>query len=149
MPNLIDCRLLSKAFGAQTLFQNVDLVISYGDRIGMIGPNGSGKSTLLRILCGLEDADSGKVVSQRHVRVGYLAQADVFDEEKGITDNLLLSLGGTDLDEIEKYNRVHSMLSRAEFSEDGQPVRLLSGGRRKRLSICRSLLTRPDVLIMD
>jgi ABC transport system ATP-binding/permease protein len=149
MSNLINCRSLSKAFGALTLFQNVDLVISYGDRIGMIGPNGSGKSTLLRILCGLDEADRGKVVSQRHVHVGYLAQVDVFDEDKGVTDNLLLSLGCTDLDEIEKYNRIQAILSRAEFSEDGQPVHLLSGGRRKRLSICRSLLTRPDVLIMD
>jgi ABC transport system ATP-binding/permease protein len=149
MSNLLSCRSLTKAFGAQTLFQDVDLVISYGDRIGLIGPNGSGKSTLLRILCGLEDADRGKVVSQRHVQVGYLAQIDVFDEEKGVTDNLLLSLGSTDLDEIEKYNRIQSILSRAEFLEDGQPVRVLSGGRRKRLSICRALLTRPDVLIMD
>ena len=149
MSNLLNCRSLTKAFGAQTLFQDVDLVVSFGDRIGLIGPNGSGKSTLLRILCGLEDADHGRVVSQRHVRIGYLAQVDVFAEEKSVTDNLLLSLGGTDLEEVEKYNRVQAILSRAEFSEDGQPVRLLSGGRRKRLSICRSLLTRPDVLIMD
>ena len=149
MSNLLNCQSLTKAFGAQTLFQNVDLVVSSGDRIGLIGPNGSGKSTLLRILCGLEDADHGKVVSQRHVRTGYLAQVDAFDEEKGVTDNLLLSLGGTDLEEVEKYNRVQAILSRAEFSEDGKPVRLLSGGRRKRLSICRSLLTLPDVLIMD
>jgi ABC transport system ATP-binding/permease protein len=149
MSNLLNCQLLTKAFGAQILFQNVDLVVSSGDRIGLIGPNGSGKSTLLRILCGLEDADHGKVVSQRHVRIAYLAQVDEFNEEKGVTDNLLLSLGGTDLEEVEKYNRVQAILSRAEFSEDGQPVSLLSGGRRKRLSICRSLLTRPDVLIMD
>ena len=149
MSNLLNCQSLSKAFGAQMLFQNVDLVVSSGDRIGLIGPNGSGKSTLLRILCGLEDADQGKVVGQRHVRTGYLAQVDVFAEEKSVTDNLLLSLGGTDLEEVERYNRVQAILSRAEFFEDGQPVRLLSGGRRKRLSICRSLLTRPDVLIMD
>ena len=149
MSNLLNCQSLTKAFGAQTLFQNVDLVVSFGDRIGLIGPNGSGKSTLLRILCGLEDADHGRVVSQRHVRIAYLAQVDEFNEEKGVTDNLLLSLVGTDLEEAEKYNRVQAILSRAEFSEDGQPVRLLSGGRRKRLSICRSLLTRPDVLIMD
>ncbi|MDR3628918.1 MAG: ABC-F family ATP-binding cassette domain-containing protein [Desulfocapsaceae bacterium] len=149
MSNLLSCQSLAKAFGAQTLFKNVDLVISYGDRIGMIGPNGAGKSTLLKILCGLEDADRGKVVSQRHVRVGYLAQIDIFDEEKGVSDNLFLSLEGADLDEIEKYNRVHTMLSRAEFTDDGRTAAMLSGGLRKRLSICRSLLTRPDVLIMD
>jgi ATP-binding cassette subfamily F protein uup len=131
------------------LFQNVDLVVSGGNRIGLIGPNGSGKSTLLKIICGMEDADAGKIAIQRHVRIGYLAQADVFDEEKSVTDNLFLSLADADLDEIEKYNRIHALLSRAEFVEDGMPARLLSGGRRKRLSICRSLLTRPDVLIMD
>jgi ABC transport system ATP-binding/permease protein len=149
MSNLLSCRSLTKAFGSQTLFQNVDLVVGSGDRIGLIGPNGSGKSTLLKIICGLEDADAGKVSTQKHVRVSYLAQADVFAEEKGVTDNLLQSLERTDLDEIEKYNRVQAMLSRAECVEDGMPVQLLSGGRRKRLSICRSLLTRPDVLIMD
>ena len=149
MSNLLNCQSLAKAYGAQVLFKNVDLVISAGDRIGMIGPNGAGKSTLLKILCGLADADSGKVVSQRYVRVGYLAQTDVFDEEKGMAENLLQSLEGTDLDEIEKYNRVHTMLSRAEFVDDGRTAAVLSGGLRKRLSICRSLLTRPDVLIMD
>ena len=88
MSNLISCRSLTKAFGSQMLFQNVDLVVNGGDRIGLIGPNGSGKSTLLKIICGVEDADAGKVAIQKHVRVGYLAQADVFDEEKGVTDNL-------------------------------------------------------------
>jgi ABC transport system ATP-binding/permease protein len=149
MSNLINCRSLHKAFGAQTLFRNVDLVINAGDKIGLIGPNGSGKSTLLKIICGLEEADAGKVSIQKFVRLSYLAQADMFDEEKGVTENLLQALDGTDLDELAKQNRVKALLSRAECVEDGIPVRLLSGGRRKRISICRSLLTRPDVLVMD
>jgi ATP-binding cassette subfamily F protein uup len=149
MSNLLNCQSLAKAYGAQVLFKNVDLVINSGDRIGLIGPNGAGKSTLLKILCGLEDADSGKILGRRHVRVGYLAQTDVFLEEKGLEENLLLSLEGTDLNEMERYNRVHAMLSRAEFIDEGRPVSVLSGGLRKRLSICRSLLARPDVLVMD
>ena len=149
MSNLLNCQSLAKAYGAQVLFKNVDLVINAGDRVGMIGPNGAGKSTLLKILCGLEDADAGKIVSQRHVGVGYLPQIDVFMEDKGITENLLHSLEGTELSDIEKYNRVHTMLSRADFTDDGRTAAVLSGGLRKRLSICRSLLTRPDVLIMD
>ncbi len=149
MSNMLVCKSLTKSFGAQVLFQNVDLVVDGGDRIGMIGPNGSGKSTLMKILCGLDEADQGEVVLRKHIRVGYLAQHDTFDEDKGITDNLLLALIGTDLEDVEKYNRVHTMLSRAEFIDDGLPVKNLSGGMRKRLAICRTLVGYPDVLIMD
>jgi ATP-binding cassette subfamily F protein uup len=149
MSNLLFCRSLTKSFGAQTLFQNVDLTVNNQDRIGMIGPNGSGKSTLMKILAGLTEADQGEVVIAKHIRVSYLAQEDTFDEDKGVTDNLFLSLIGPKLEDIEKYNRVHTMLSRGRFTDDGLPVKLLSGGMRKRLAICRSLLVRPDVLIMD
>ncbi len=149
MSNLLVCRSLTKSFGAQVLFRDVDLTINTFDKIGMIGPNGSGKSTLMKIICGLVAADRGDVVVRKHARIGYLAQEDLFDEDKGIADNLLISIAGLDLEDTEKYNRVHTMLSRAEFVDDGLPVRLLSGGMRKRLAICRSFLTHPDVLIMD
>jgi ATP-binding cassette subfamily F protein uup len=149
MSNLLFCRSLTKSFGAQILFQNVDLAINTQDRIGMIGPNGSGKSTLMKILAGITEADQGEVAIAKHIRVSYLAQEDTFDEDKGVTDNLLLSFIGSELEDIEKYNRVHTMLSRGRFIDEGLPVKLLSGGMRKRLAICRSLLARPDVLIMD
>jgi ATP-binding cassette subfamily F protein uup len=149
MSNLVNCQSLSKSFGSQTLFTNINLVVGKGDRIGVIGPNGSGKSTLLKIICGLEEGDSGQILLQKHARLSYLAQADLFDEEIGIADNLLLCLQGEKLEESEQFNIVHTLLSRAEFTDDKLPVKLLSGGWRKRLSICRSLLLFPDVLVMD
>ncbi len=149
MTNLLTCQLLGKAYGARTLFQHIDLVINAGDRLGMIGPNGSGKSTLLRIICNLEDADEGLVVRQRHVRLSYLSQADTFAEDLTLGENLLLALQGSELTEIERYNRVDTLLSLAQFADAAQPVRLLSGGWRKRLSICRALLPAPDILVMD
>ncbi|MEK6201134.1 MAG: ABC-F family ATP-binding cassette domain-containing protein [Desulfobulbaceae bacterium] len=149
MAHLLSCNLLSKSFGAQTLFKNISLSISDGDRIGLIGPNGSGKSTLLKIICNKIEADEGKILVQRHVRTAYLAQTDCFDEEKSVAENLQQPLAGLDLDETEQYNRVHSLLSRAEFSDPAVPVRVLSGGWRKRLSICRALVVRPDILVMD
>jgi ATP-binding cassette subfamily F protein uup len=149
MSNLVNCQSLSKSFGSQTLFTNINLVVGKGDRIGVIGPNGSGKSTLLKIICGLEEGDSGQILLQKHARLSYLAQADLFDEEMGIADNLLLCLQGEKLEESEQFNIVHTLLSRAEFTDDKLPVKLLSGGWRKRLSICRSLLLFPDVLVMD
>ncbi len=149
MAHLLSCQSLSKSFGAQTLFKNITLSISDGDRIGLIGPNGSGKSTLLKIVCNQIDADEGKILTQRHVRTAYLAQEDLFDEEKSVAENLQQPLAGLDLDETEQYNRVHALLSRAEFADPTVPVRVLSGGWRKRLSICRALVVRPDILVMD
>lgn len=149
MSQLIHCKSVSKNFGAQRLFQDVDLVVAIGDRIGVIGPNGSGKSTLLKILCDLETADSGEVVRRKLVSLSYLAQSDSFEDDESIEWNLLVSLQGQELEEAERYNRVHSILSRAEFGDPAKDVRLLSGGWRKRLSICRALLQQPDILVMD
>lgn len=140
---------MAKSFGAQSLFSGVDLVVSGGDKIGLIGPNGSGKSTLLKIICGLEEQDEGTILLQKHVRLSYLAQADHFHEEASCVDNLLQALEGSDLDSTERLHRVRSLLSRAEFEDIDDPVAKLSGGWRKRLAICRSLLTEPDVLVMD
>jgi ATP-binding cassette subfamily F protein uup len=149
MANLLSCQALSKAFGAQQLFNNVQFVINSGDRIGLIGPNGSGKSTLLKIVCGLEEADSGQIHSQKHVRLSYLAQSDLFDDDAGVAENLLRSLDKSEYEPAERLHRVHSLLSRAEFPDTEIAVGQLSGGWRKRLSICRSLLLSPDVLVMD
>ncbi|MEE4243076.1 MAG: ATP-binding cassette domain-containing protein, partial [Desulfopila sp.] len=86
--NLLTCHSLAKSFGAQTLFTGIDLVINSGDRIGLIGPNGSGKSTLLKILCEIEDADQGTIQKNKHLRLGYLSQTDIFDEELSVFENL-------------------------------------------------------------
>ena len=92
MSPLISCKSVAKSFGAQTLFQNISLIVDSGDKIGVIGPNGSGKSTLLKIICGLEEPDSGQLIRQKFVRLSYLAQDDVFDETQSIRDNLLADL---------------------------------------------------------
>ena len=149
MSNLIACKSLAKSFGAQTLFCGVDLVINSDDRIGLIGPNGSGKSTLLQIISGLEETDFGEILIRKHISVGYLAQEDVFAEERSIADNLYDSLAKMEMEEQEKHNRVNTMLSRAEFSDGTLSVSTLSGGWRKRLAICRAILDSPQVLILD
>lgn len=149
MTNLLSCHAISKAYGSQQLFNDISLVVNSGDRIGLIGPNGSGKSTLLKIICGLEDPDSGHILRQKHVRLSYLAQADLFDDDAGIAENLMRALADSDYDQSERLHRVHSLLSRAEFTDSEVPVGQLSGGWRKRLAICRSLLQSPDILVMD
>ncbi len=149
MSNLITCKSIAKSFGAQALFQNINLMVSDGDRIGVIGPNGSGKSTLLKIICGLEEPDGGQLLCRKFVRLSYLAQEDLFDEEHSVSQNLMAALRDEDIEETEKYYRIDTLLSRAEFPDSDVPVKNLSGGWRKRLSICRAMLVAPDVLVMD
>lgn len=149
MSLLLSCKNLSKAFGARKLFENIDFVVHEGDRVGLVGPNGSGKSTLLKILCDQETADTGQVVRQKNIRLSYLSQDDEFDFDQSVEENLITALAEESLTEIEKYTRVHSLLSRAEFSDSTVKVEQLSGGWRKRLAICRALLIDPDILVMD
>ncbi len=78
--NLLTIENLSKQFSERLLFDNANLVINEGDRIGLIGVNGSGKSTLLRIVAGLEAPDSGSVNIWGGVSVEYLPQEPPLDD---------------------------------------------------------------------
>jgi ABC transport system ATP-binding/permease protein len=149
MSNLITCKAVTKAFGAQNLFQNISFNVAEGEKIGIIGPNGSGKSTLLKIICGLEDADGGQVVLRKFLRLSYLAQDDLFTEQDSVFANLMAAAADLDLDDGARANRVRTLLSRAEFSDPELAVADLSGGGRKRLAICRAMLNEPDVLVLD
>jgi ABC transport system ATP-binding/permease protein len=71
---LLSARGLAKAFGANTLFQNVDLTVSAGERIGLLGINGTGKSTFLQVLVGAEPYDVGVVERRKGLRMQYLSQ---------------------------------------------------------------------------
>ena len=78
---------ISKTYPGRELFSDVTFKLEAGDRLALVGPNGAGKTTLLRIITGQEDADEGRVVLARGVRVGYLEQEaiemgaePVFDE---------------------------------------------------------------------
>jgi ATP-binding cassette subfamily F protein 3 len=65
---------ISKAYGGRILFDEADLQVNRGDRIGLVGPNGAGKSTLFGIILGEESADDGKISLERNVKFGYLPQ---------------------------------------------------------------------------
>ena len=77
---------LSKAFGAQVLFENVTWNVSEGDRVGLTGPNGSGKTTLLRMLGGTEAPDQGEVTAPRGTRVGFLPQDGLHHQGKTLKE---------------------------------------------------------------
>src|SRR5947208_1696377 len=91
MPGSLVARDVSKSFAAVGVLDRVSLVVSPGDRIGIVGPNGIGKSTLLRVLAGLEQPDAGRIV--RAGEVGYLPQEPEARPGESVRDYLARRTG--------------------------------------------------------
>ena len=146
---LLNAESLSKSFGSKTLFKEISLHLFPGDKVGLIGPNGSGKSTLLKILAGLEPADAGQVITQRHLRIGYVPQMSSYSESTP-EDVLLKTLSDDEhLDEHERHTLARIALGKAGFSDHTMPIETLSGGWKKRLDIANALVRNPDILLLD
>lgn len=86
--NILTAENLSKSYGMKTLFENISLGIQDGERIGIIGVNGTGKSTLLKVLAGIVPPDAGTVTTGNRVRVEFLPQNPVFEEEGTVLDQI-------------------------------------------------------------
>jgi len=149
LPPLINVRSISKAFGADPLFQNVSFTVSEGDRIGLIGPNGSGKSTLLRILAGTETADDGEIAVRKRIRMSYVEQESVFRPGDTVRSVVEAALKNSAMPESERGTRFAETLGRAGFVDLEVEAAALSGGWQKRLAIVQALVQGPDILLLD
>jgi ATP-binding cassette subfamily F protein uup len=152
MAILLSCQNLSKTFGARPLFEGLSFGLFEGERAGLIGPNGTGKSTLLKILAGLETQDEGTLAPRRGLRVGYLAQQDVFEAAPDgftVREMLARALEGLALEDYEIDSRIETMLEKAGFTDPAQQVARLSGGWRKRLAILTKVIRGPELLLLD
>jgi len=83
---------VSKHYGAYELFQGVRFHLLERDRVALVGPNGAGKSTLLRIVAGLEQPDSGRIIAQRGLRIGYLPQEPAVPSGRSVLEAALDAL---------------------------------------------------------
>lgn len=89
--NLLTIEGISKQFSERLLFDGASLLINEGDRIGLIGVNGSGKSTLLKIAAGLEPPDSGSIWTPGGVRIEYLPQEPLLDDNLTVLETIFRS----------------------------------------------------------
>jgi len=136
---------VAQTYGDHTVFREVDLLIEPGARLGVVGPNGSGKSTLLDIIAGRREPAAGTVMRGSTVVSGYAdQQTSALDP-----DAIVRELVAGPLREPDWEDR--ALLERFWFDATAQfaPVRLLSGGERRRLQLVMVLATKPNLLVLD
>jgi ATP-binding cassette subfamily F protein 3 len=143
---VIEAENLSKNYGDKQVLENVDLLIERNSKIAFVGQNGQGKSTLAKILVG-EIAHGGHLKLGHNVEIGYFAQNQSEHLEPEQTVLEIMENAATDSNRI----RVRDMLGAFLFSGESvdKKAKMLSGGERNRLALCKLLLSPFNVLIMD
>lgn len=143
---LLSAEKIIKSYGGKTLINDVSLHIDKGERIGVIGANGTGKSTFLRILSRLEEPDAGTVTKYSGVRLQYLPQNPIWDEEQTVLEHVFSNAPA--LKESKEFE-AKKILTQLGVTDIEKPVGSLSGGQRKCMAIASVLIHHCDVLILD
>ena len=145
--SVINVEHISKLYGDKMILEDLSCSVDEGDKIGIIGINGTGKSTLLRIIAGEEEADEGKIIFSNGMTIGWMGQNPEFDEESSI---LKYVCEGKKIEDDYGYESdAKAMLTVLELENFDEKIKNLSGGQKKRASLCKVLLQKPDILILD
>ncbi len=159
-PPLISARSLVKRFGDVEAVRGIDVDVAAGESFGFLGPNGAGKSSTMRMIAcvspvtegslrifGLDPASDGPRI---RARIGVVPQQDTLDTDLTVRENLWLYGRYFDLPRAECRRRAEELLEFAQLTEKATTVvDNLSGGMKRRLSIARSLINQPELLLLD
>jgi lipooligosaccharide transport system ATP-binding protein len=157
---LIRARGLVKTFGALTAVDGIDFDVQPGEAFGFLGPNGAGKSSTMRMIgCvspvtggtltvfGLDPSRDGPAIRSR---LGVVPQLDTLDNELSVRENIVIYGRYFGLSRKELRGRADELLEFVQLSERANdPVEPLSGGMKRRLTIARSLVNKPDLMLLD
>lgn len=137
---------LSKSYGSLEIFTAVDLAIDKGSKVVVLGLNGAGKTTLLRILAGVDESDTGKVIPGHGLKVGYYAQEhETLDVSKTVLENM--QRAAPQLNDTDSRKVLGSFL----FTGDdvNKKAGVLSGGEKTRLALATLVVSSANVLLLD
>ncbi|MBQ4620588.1 MAG: ABC-F family ATP-binding cassette domain-containing protein [Clostridia bacterium] len=144
---LLTAENIYKNYGMKQLIDDVTLYLNEGERIGLIGVNGTGKSTFLKVLAGVEDPDSGRVMRDPNVQVSYLPQVPVIDDELTVLEQVFKG-HPAEFRQLNEYE-AKMMLTKLGITDFDQKMGELSGGQRKRVALATVFVHPSDVLILD
>lgn len=157
---LLSAKGLTKTFGDFTAVDGIDFAVRKGEAFGFLGPNGAGKSSTMRMvgcvspvsggelrLFGQDPATAGPAI---RARLGVVPQRDTLDEELTVEENLWIYGRYFGLSRKEVRARAAELLDFAQLTERAKDkVDPLSGGMKRRLTIARSLINSPEILLLD
>lgn len=171
---LLDASELKVRFNDNEVLKSASLTIRDGDHLGMVGRNGCGKSTFLKILAGIAQADDGKVTPRSGLGIGYLPQGLDASDDVSVLDtirdgaahsfNLLDEYESLPADsnrqtELEQQiatadawnieTRIETAMMHLNTPAADRLMGTLSGGEKRRVALCRAIVSNPDFLILD
>jgi len=157
---LIHARSLTKRFGTFTAVDAVDFDVAAGEAFGFLGPNGAGKTSTMRMIGAVSPRSDGELTvlgddpeqngPRIRARIGVVPQSDTLDTELTVLENLLIYGRYFDLSYAEARRRAMELLEFVQLTDRAKDlVEPLSGGMKRRLTIARSLINEPDLLLLD
>ncbi|MGI8433823.1 MAG: ABC transporter ATP-binding protein [Nocardioidaceae bacterium] len=157
---MISARGLRKSFGGSEAVRGIDIEVGHGEAFGFLGPNGAGKSSTMRMIAAVSPVTAGTLRilgmdpavdgSAIRARIGVCPQDDTLDNELNVLENLVVYGRYFGMSRPDATGRAEELLDFVQLRErSGAKVEALSGGMKRRLTIARSLINSPDLLLLD
>ena len=159
---ILQTEKLVKIYGGRAVVNGIDIQLKRGEIVGLLGPNGAGKTTSFYMIVGLVRPNSGRVLFDGHevtdfpmfkrarMGMGYLPQEESIFRKLTVEENIMAILETTSLKRKERKQRCEELLTQFGIEHVSKQTALtLSGGEKRRLTIARSLVTKPSLLMLD